>query len=152
MAISPNVDFVSGAILTAAQQNQFPRGIVALGTATANDTFTAEEIEVTSTSFTAVANRYYKITYYEPDLSASAIGYNTMTVRLTNLAGAVQTFSYNQNTAAGLQNPWTVSVVKTLTAGSTTLVATLQTNNGTGTANRDATRGAYLLVEDLGPA
>ena len=29
MAINPNTDFSAGAVLTAAQQNRFPRGVVA---------------------------------------------------------------------------------------------------------------------------
>jgi len=32
MAINPNTDFTSGAVLTAAQQNRFPRGVMALAT------------------------------------------------------------------------------------------------------------------------
>jgi hypothetical protein len=67
MAISPNVDFTSGQVLTAAQQNQFPRGIVAQVSETANGTaLPTEQVTLTASTFTAVANRYYRITYFEP--------------------------------------------------------------------------------------
>jgi hypothetical protein len=73
MAISPNVDFVSGAILTAAQQNQFPRGIMQRVASTSSATGTnTETVTLTLPAFTAVANRYYRITYFEPYIETLA--------------------------------------------------------------------------------
>lgn len=153
MAIVPNTTFVVGTTLTDVQLNAFPRGIMAFTTATATDsTITGEEVQIIGSSFTPVANRYYKITYYEPSLfhnSGSTIPV-TGRIRLTNLAGAVQ------QTA----NSWTYSTsddmtcvaVTTLTPVTTNFVATLQSPSGTITATRSATQYAFLLVEDIGGA
>ena len=160
MAISPNVDFVSGAILTATQQNQFPRGVVALTTSTsASASITAETVTLTSSSFTAVANRYYKITYYEPILQASATppGYISARIRLTNVSGTIYQLSEfevvpSTALAAGDGQQMTLIAITTLTAGATTVCGTLaaSSNSVVGFGNANARR--YILVEDMGPA
>ena len=156
MAISPNDNFTAGQVLTATECNQFPRGIVAFASSTTTDaTITAEEIQLTSNSFTAVANRYYRITYYEPQVSspATAGAYATGAIRLTNLAGTKYQQSIAQNGPANAINYTMTTVwVGTLTAGSTVIVATLTGSTGTFTATRSATAPAQLTVEDIGPA
>ena len=69
MAIAPNTTFVSGAILTAAQQNAFGFGAVALATSTTNYALTTSNVIATgmTVTFTAIASRNYKVTYTEPD-------------------------------------------------------------------------------------
>ena len=156
MAISPNNDFTAGQVLTATECNQFPRGVMAFASSTTTDaTITAEEIQLTSSSFTAVANRYYRITYYEPQVSspATAGAYATGAIRLTNLAGTKYQQSIVQNAPATLVNYSMTTVwVGTLTAGSTVIVATMQGFSGTFAANRSATQPAQLTIEDIGPA
>ena len=154
MAINPNTDFSAGAVLTASQQNRFPRGIVSYTTNTSTDSSitTSEEVQITGTAFTAVANRYYKITYFEPNLNhASDVNY-TLRVRLTNLAGALQGGTYAFLRAGSYSSTGILVVYATFTAGSTTLVATLQSGSGTGAATRSADFRAFLSVEDVGPA
>jgi hypothetical protein len=155
MAISPNVDFVAGAILTATQQNQFPRGIMAYNQVIVTDnTITAEEVQITGSSFTAVANRYYKVTYYEPVIgSNTATGYAQGRLRLTNLAGATKQWCVAQTPTSGVSNVFINLVwVGTLSAGTTNFVATLTSNAGTLGAARNADYPAFLMVEDIGPA
>jgi hypothetical protein len=152
MAINPNTDFTAGAILTAAQQNRFPRGVMALDSKTTGDSFTVEEVENTVT-FTAVANRNYKITYFEPKMfgSTSPQAEVTSRIRLTNISGTIQGSTVSPaGSAYGQSN--TLSIVKTFSAGSVTLVATLQIASGTGQAERGATQPNMFLVEDIGPA
>jgi len=151
MAIAPNTTFSSGAILTAAQMNALPFGIVAYSQATANESFTVEEVTFTVT-FTAIANRYYEITYFEPKLFTSA-GANEiqMRIRLTNIAGAIQQNAWASG-ASTVGIAGILSGIKTFTAGSVTLVSTIQTSAATGTAERSATQIGFLLVKDLGPA
>lgn len=156
MAISPNDNFTSGQILTAQECNQFPRGIVAFAQATANDdTITAEEIQITASTFTAVANRYYRITYYEPQVTrpATAGAYVFSRIRLTNLAGTQYQLGIAQNEGA-VQTPSAMTTVwvGTLSAGSTVIVATLQSSTGTVGAARSATQPGQLTIEDIGPA
>ena len=151
MAINPNTDFVAGAILTAAQQNRFPRGVMALNSNTSSDAsvVNTEEVTITSSAFTAVANRYYRITYTEPNIAAGT-GYFVARLRLTNLAGTQITRF--DNTTNVTERYFTVVWTGTLTAGSTVIVSTLQNSAGTGTATRGATQPAQLVIEDIGPA
>ena len=157
MAISPNTDFTSGQILTATQQNQFPRGVMAYTASTTAPSAvgTTEAVVLTGGSFTAVANRYYRVTYFEPQ-SYTATGTPsllTTKIRLTNLTGAVQrTMLKSQAGSATQDNYVTMTAVLTFSAGSTNLVVTGQASSGTIAYVRDATYVAFLLVEDIGPA
>jgi hypothetical protein len=151
MAVNPNTDFSSGAVLTAAQQNRFPRGVMAYNESTSTDaSITAEEIQITLAAFTAVANRLYRLTYYEPGFGSSVAAAMTMRIRLTNLAGAVQQTGIVYNTGIQQQTGCLVGYT-TFSAGSVVLVATLQSSAGTGSANRSSTNQAKLCVEDVGP-
>ncbi len=156
MAINPNTDFSSGAVLLASQLNRFPRGVMARNTATASDaTITVEEVQITGSSFTAVANRYYRITYFEPYLSGTnANTMFTMAIRQTNLAGAIQNSSTTLNPVASIffGTSGICEAISTFSAGAVNLVGTLRASVGTGYAGRNATSYAFLLVEDIGPA
>jgi hypothetical protein len=154
MAINPNSDFSAGAVLTAAQQNRFPRGVVAYAQVITSDTtITADEIQVTSSSFTAVANRYYRITYYEPQFSTPAGSFAVLSIKKTNLAGTVYNTGIAQSPAAGgLNYSINVQAVTTFSAGSTVVVGTIASGSGTCNATRSATSIAFILVEDIGPA
>jgi hypothetical protein len=155
MAINPNTTFTAGSILTAAEQNRFGFGIVALGTnAVSSSAVSAETLSVTSNSFTAIANRYYKITYFEPTLiyGTGTTSYVDLNIRLTSVAGTLI-----QNCAVKLSSAdrtsGTVSIVKTLTAGSTVVVGCFDPEGGgTATAFRASNVLAYIVVEDVGPA
>jgi hypothetical protein len=155
MAINPNTDFTAGQILTAAEQNRFPRGIVALTTSQTNSaTITTEAVTLTSTSFTAVANRYYKITYYEPVVQPSgAPSYMTFRIRLTKISGAILQRSDIEATGTdGQVVP--LQVITTLAAGATTVCGTVSAASGSillyGNAGAGVSR--QIIVEDIGPA
>ena len=160
MAISPNVDFTSGQILTAAQQNQFPRGIVALTVSTsASASISTETVTLTSSSFTAVANRYYKITYYEPIIQCSATppSYVGARIRLTNISGTILQLSefepvLSSALTSGDGQQSTLIAITTLTAGATTVCGTLAAASNTVVGFGNASARRYILVEDLGPA
>ena len=95
MAINPNTDFTAGQVLTAAEQNRFPRGIVAFVESTSSSgAITAQTVTLTAPAFTAVANRYYKITYFEPVLQPSGPpGFITARLRLNNVSGTELQFT-----------------------------------------------------------
>ena len=159
MAINPNTNFTAGQVLTAAEQNRFPRGIVGQATSTTANTniTTTETVQMTASTFTAVANRYYRITYYEPfALPAAGIpNFIACKIRLTNASGTVFASGFNQadtNTSPAVGASITVVTIQTLTAGSTVIVATAVVSGGIGTCSRSATEPALLLVEDIGPA
>ena len=157
MAISPNDDFTAGQVLTATECNNFPRGVMALTKATATDaTVTTEEVQITSSSFTAVANRYYKITYFEPAMSVnSASVVFTLKIRQgTTTAGTQLASALAVNTSGSIFNPTEgiCYAVTTFSAGATQVCATLACTAGTASASRSATQAAFILVEDIGPA
>lgn len=153
MALNPNTDFTAGAVLTASQQNRFPRGLMALVTNDTTDaTITVEEVQLIAT-FTAVANRNYRIMYTEPQLSGTTATTCTARIRQgTTTAGTVLNSNTVGITSITLPFNSIVYSIAPIAAGSQSVVATLQYSAGTGTATRSATRLAYLTVEDLGPA
>lgn len=159
MAINPNTDFTVGAVLTAAQQNRFPRGIMNYAVSVVNylPTLTTAIATGMSVTFTAVANRNYKITYFEPQIVTPAIsgGFIFCSIRVGNAAGLQLQGSFSQQNSAVqyTQHNHTVAIA-TFAAGSQTIVGCQVTNNLTGppTATRTSIAPAYLMVEDIGPA
>ena len=155
MAIAPNTTFVSGAIYTAAQANAYGFGVVAYQSATIGTTCTIEAVMVTSTSFTAIANRYYRITYVEPETkSSTATTYLQARIRKGTTTAGTQVGGYiaMNSTFPSQFSGVTCVAVTTLTAGAQQIVATLESGAGTATMGRSATAPAFILVEDIGPA
>ena len=151
-----NTNFTAGQIYTATAANNFPRGLVsATSNTTPSGTVAVETVAVTSPAFTAVANRYYRISYYEPVLQyvSGTVNQVALRLRLTSISGAVQQLTELRllNTVTGGNNTGFSTIVKTLTAGSTVLVATFAPNGG-GSVNcyRAADAVAQLVIEDLG--
>jgi len=159
MAISPNDNFTAGQVLTATECNQFPRGVMALATSTTNYTLTATDVIATgmTVTFTAVVNRYYRVTYYEAQVQTptAVSSFVNLSIKDTNAAGTTLNYGRLQ-TSAALQiigNVNTVAVISYATAGSKIVVGTASVNVTTGapTLQRAATYPAFLLVEDIGP-
>lgn len=151
---NPNTNFSNGAVLTAAQQNRFPRGVMTLTYQTNSDaTITAEEVQITGPSFTAISNRYYRVTYYEPYLSANASTIFTMRIRLGNIAGGIWQTNNVINTIGNVFFG-TSGISQALVSGisgTQNFVGTLAASSGTGNASRSGTQYGFLLVEDIGP-
>ena len=158
MAINPNTNFTAGTVLTAAQQNRFPRGVMALATSTTSYVLTVTETIATgmTATFTAVASRYYRITYFEPQAQTATVLSNTTTsIRQTNATGTVLNSTIIANSAAAQQQGGIICVSNnTFTAGSVTVVGCAKVSVTTGAPNliRDASHTAFILVEDIGPA
>ena len=159
MAISPNTDFTAGQILTATNANQWPRGVMAYTASTTSPSAvgTTEAVILTGGSFTAVANRYYRVTYFEPQsyTASGSPALLSIKLRLTNLAGATQRAMLKSQAGLNTQDNYvTMSAVLTFSAGSTNLVVTAASTTAASTIAfvRDATSVAFLLVEDIGPA
>jgi hypothetical protein len=150
MAINPNTDFTTGAVLTADQQNRFPRGIMALAERTTNYAPTTSTSDFLSVTFTAVANRYYRYSCYVPGADSSAAILLVLT--LTDSAG---TTTYNSATQGirgpGLLDTFSFMTVRAETAGSVTRKVRMVTTAGNASMC-SATSIGYLIVEDLGPA
>ena len=150
MAISPNTDFSSGAVLTATQQNQFPRGVMALAIRNTNYAPTTAISDFASVTFTAVANRYYRYSLYTPGADSSAA--ILVTITLTDSAGTTTYNNFSQSIrGAGLLDTFSCMTVRTETAGSITRKIRMVTSAGNASMC-SATSIGYLLVEDIGPA
>lgn len=147
-----NVLYWNGSAWYSAWNTAWGRIAYTESTSTDSTITTSEEIQITQTSFTAVANRRYRIMYVEPNLNHASDVNMTMRIRLTNVTGAVQGATYIFLRAGNFSSTGVLVTYATFSAGSTTLVATLQSGSGTGAANRDSTFKAWISTEDVGPA
>jgi len=160
MAINPNIDFTVGQVATSDQMNRFPRGVMALASSTTNYTLTTSVVISTgmTVTFTAVANRNYKITYREPQaqVSSAATAQTKLELRVTNASGTLlNTAAFQQQGSVNNYNgTMSIEHIATFSAGSVTLVGCSTATNTTGTPSllRSATQPAQITVEDLGPA
>ena len=149
---TPNTAFTAGQVLTAAQQNNFPRGVMAfvkrttavtaLGTAVA-------DISGMSVTFTAQSSRLYKISWFITGQKITSAGYTDiqLTDNANNLNSAMTSY-----TIAG--NYWNCSggVVLTGVSGSLTFKLRGSTELATSNPTATATVPISLIVEDIGPA
>ena len=156
MAINPNTDFTAGAILTADQQNRFPRGVMSFAERTTSVTpITTEQVILTLPSFTAVANRYYKASGFLPYVEQTTGAAATFSVKIrkgTTTAGALLQEAVEFATASVLDDKHLfIQWVGTLTAGAQQMVLTVSASANTlvlGTA----TFIPQFILEDIGPA
>jgi hypothetical protein len=156
MAITPNTDFSSGAILTAQQQNNFPRGVMSFAQATANvGPFFAETVMVTLPSFTAVANRYYRVVGFLPFQETTGAGnqgnFQARIRKGTTTAGTELQRAYDNTFGNSDDFSMTVIWVGTLTAGAQQMVLTFQSSANT-IVYGSATNPMQFFIEDIGTA
>jgi hypothetical protein len=150
MAVSPNTDFTSGQILTAAQQNNFPRGVMGYAVSTANATVTTvADVTGMSVTFTAVANRLYRATF-EGFVGTSASA--SLSQFFFTDASNVVNDSWYQNIPANEFNTLCLQHIFTIGAGSRTLKVRAEASAGTMTFYGTSSRQFSFIIEDLGPA
>ena len=156
MAINPNTDFTSGAVLTAAQQNRFPRGVMGNVYRTAGNvavTTTQADITGMTVTFTAVANRTYKATWTVTGLKDTASGW--VGAFLTNSANTAFGSVYQTGfivTGAGYVNLSGITFFSSLSAGSQTLKLRCQAESNGATILASGTNPCVLMIEDCGPS
>jgi hypothetical protein len=146
-----NTNFTAGQILTAAQQNNFPRGVMGyVINTTTNPTVTTTRADVTgmTVTFTAVANRLYRATF------EGMIGNNNGSQNqyiFANGANVQLDQTFQENDA----NEFQVINYQYLflgVAGSTTIKLRAEAQSGTLTFYGTGGRSMSLIVEDLGAA
>jgi hypothetical protein len=133
------------------------RGLMAYVTSTTSVAASAssETVALTTPSFTAVAGRLYKITYFEPQLPLTQNSNPTNTrIRLTNASGTLYATGVGSNASAtaGFVENSCLTTLTTLTAGSTVIVGTVFFTGLGQTATRGGGQPAILVVEDIGLA
>jgi hypothetical protein len=149
MAVNPNTNFSSGDVLTAAQQNRFPRGIVAENSTPTTFTGTGTPATVLACSFTAQANRLYKFTFVCQSAMASTSG-SRMQMTFVDDLGNQKGKAYQGSLVYG--NVLTFTNIDVLTAGSRTIrLEAFRDAGSTAAFYADAFSPLRLWVEDLGP-
>ena len=152
MAITPNTTFTAGNVLTAAQMNRLPWGIMGYASVTANQSGITTAVDVTglTVTFTANSTRYYKTTVYTFSAQQNtAAGYGE--IRITD-GSNVQKQSGVIYQLAGVQALMCISVVETGLSGSTIRKARALTTAGTLLLAASATSPMFIVVEDIGQA
>ena len=150
---TPNALFVSGAILTAAQQNDFPFGLVTSTTLASNfSTTSASPVDITgfTVTFTALASRKYLIVAL---FNFANSGANVAQVYLNKGATAL-TEAYGAPVSSSVASA-TIFAIDTPGAGSVTYKGQVSTAGGTETVYGTATRAsiaARMFVLDIGTA
>ena len=147
MAISPNDTFTSGQILTAQECNNFPFGIVAKGSNASNATLSTTVADFgVSVTFTAIANRYYKYTFY--CYASNSTSVSTLETYITDSSNNIKA---TLNMASPGNSNYTyqmLTYITTETAGSVTRKVRGKCGAGSGTVFGPLD----LWVEDIGPA
>lgn len=142
---NPNTNFSAGAVYTAAQANRFPRGVMALTTSTSN-VIAFGLLSGLSTTFTAVANRLYKISLHIVTSSATPtsrliVGFTGNSTRPIDYTVAVNNFENLEGFG-----------VQTYAAGSQTINVTWALVSGAIAPAAGGGNPHQLVIEDLGPS
>jgi hypothetical protein len=113
-----------------------------------------ETVTLTLPAFTAVANRMYKVTYFEPYIeNLNANMQFDVRIRLTNLAGTIIARGVTSLTLVNGETQVQAIYTGTFTAGSTVLVGTVQNSAAANAYFYGSSEYLRMLwVEDLGPA
>jgi hypothetical protein len=162
--MASNTTFVSGNILTAAQMNNLPWGVVAAtaggtsGSGYVRNTTTGVSIPAAATdisgmtiSWTAISTRIYRITVTLSDIFTGA-GMTPFLIDVTDAANATK-YQSRLTLPAGETNNMTVSYVETGLTGTILrkVRTTGVTNTGTFNTNVAASLSVFV-IEDIGAA
>ena len=154
MAINPNTTFTAGQILTADQQNRFPRGVIAFNQApSANVTITTADTTFCTVTFTLATTRLVQFVGNFP-LIDNPSGTQIINVELFQSSTRVANTQLSVGTSLTQQN---VTLVRSyvLAAGSYTYTLRAKVSTGTNRSNSGAA-GDVTLVSltaiDLGPS
>ena len=131
-----------------------PWGVVATANSTAGtgSVTTTETVQQTSSSYTAVASRYYKATFTTTFIGNVAGDLFQVQLRRDNAAGT----SFGAERFGVPANPFQtfmcVTLFFTTTAAAQTVCATLVRIGGSGSAYIGAGLQSQIIVEDIGPS
>jgi len=156
---TPNTTFVANTVLTAAQQNNFPFGVISrkydtAAVATVNST--TETSFLASPAFTPVAGRLYRCTYSIGYVVKITNGGNVyIRMRKDTTAGTILNESFYSSLGVGVYVPFSTSIFLTSTQmGTTSFVPTItiQANTSGFTADNTGDTHGTILFEDIGSA
>jgi len=150
--VTINSTFNVGATYTAAQCNNFPRGLAAdIKKSETTDTYTTTEKAMLEITFSQVSGRNYLITFVEPNLAGTAVTTATYRFREGSGTGGGIYNTFRTQIAALTSETVTVQYVLAATSsGSLTITATATTGSGTVTATRSSSQICNMWVTDIG--
>ena len=151
MAITPNTTFTAGNVLTAAQMNRLPWGVMGYASRTSNQIVTTvADVTSLTVTFTAISSRIYKTTLYIPIVvQQTANGYAQLYLTTggnTQLQWAQEYRLTNYQSFMGL------TFVETGLSGSTTRKARAEASGGQIELLGAGTYPMQIVVEDIGQA
>ena len=153
MAITPNTTFTAGNVLTAAQMNRLPWGVMGYASLTANQTINSSSLmDVTSLSvvFTANSTRIYRTSVIIPVITQNtSTEFNVLAIANSSGTSLAQS---NFRAAATNQFQLIATYIESGITGSTTRKARMSVSANTSTINSSATIPAFIVVEDIGQA
>jgi hypothetical protein len=151
---SPNTTFVSGAILTAAQQNNFPFGmVVAPVSITANQTGITAVTDVTgaTATWTTISGRNYRINFQGQHQSGTAL--SLLDIFITDATPTTYCNFQFQPTQNGTDYSFGGSFVfQASSNASITRKLRVSSAGGTGQISASATVPFQYWIEDIGTA
>ena len=155
MAITSNNTFVAGDVLTAAECNNFPFGVVAAVQSVAGNvnisTGALQNVTAMTLTFTAIAGRTYKFTVNASCIKNTSESWTLLCV--TNNAGAQTGSGVYASAAAGEYANLSFSGYLTgITAGSQTYKLMATTGAATSTIIRSGSDFCQFIIEDIGTA
>ena len=147
-----NSTFNVGATLTAAQQNNFPRGLAAdIKKSETTDTYTTTEKSMLEITFNPISGRNYLITFVDPNLVGSAVTTGTYRFRENSGTGGGIYNTFRTQIATLTSETITCQYVLAATSSaSLTITATAQAGSGTITATRSSSQICNMWVTDIG--
>jgi len=144
--------FTSGDVLTAADMNDLPAGLLGSDETGADLTLSTTDTDIVNTSVTLSTSRVLKITGYIGQLDNPSTTLN-VTMRLrSDVAGSGVQYEISL-TSLSSSAPSTVGLVMhvaTFAAGTHNFYLAANTSTGTARANGSPSRRHYVLVEDVG--
>jgi hypothetical protein len=151
---TPNSLFTAGQILTAAQQNNFPFGIVAETTLATSYGNTAGSFDITglSATWTSVASRKYLIVAM---FNISNTGANVSQAYISTSGGTKLAEAYQLSETANVPVTLMIYTIVTPGAGSVTYKTQIDIGAGTTTVYGTSTRASLasrMFVLDIGTA
>lgn len=156
---TPNTTFTAGQILTAAQMNNVPFGVVSrtyntTGTLTVNSTVETSLFQ--APAFTPVAGRLYRCTYSIGYVVKTNNGGNiNIRMRKDTTAGTILNDSLYSSLGVSVYVPFSTSILLTSTEMGTAsfvpVVSVVANTSGFEAANTGDTHGT-ILFEDIGLA
>jgi hypothetical protein len=151
--MAANTTFTTGAVLTAAQMNNLPWGVMGTvyrtsGDFTANTSFA--DITGMSITFTAVAGRLYRASWGASARKETAAGYTQ--ISLTNSSNTLYGYSIGYTVTTNFVNLSGVVIISGLSAGSNTFKLRGISENNTSTIFGNSNAPLTFIIEDMGAA